>query len=397
MRVTRRRLLAVAASSTGAIAAGGTAAASARSRTAREPFHGAHQAGVTTPMQAHLHFTSFDVTAIGAAALRDLLRAWTDAAARMCAGHPLGPVGGDPQAPPADTGEAYGLGPARLTLTFGFGPSLFDGRFGLAGQRPAALADLPAFATDHLDPARCGGDLGVQACADDPLVAFHALRSLARIGEGAVRARWSQAGFDRTPGNAPAGATGRNLMGFKDGTNNLDASDAAAMRRNVWVPRADGPAWMAGGTYLVTRRIGIRIERWDASDLDEQETDVGRTNVVGAPLGERREFDPADPAKLPPDCHILLANPRRPASEAERILRRGYSYSDGLGPGGRLDAGLFFAAFQRDPRRQFVTIQRRLAAHDLLNEYLVHTGSALFAIPPGVREGGFVGETLLGR
>jgi deferrochelatase/peroxidase EfeB len=315
----------------------------------------------------------------------------------MCAGEPVGSIGGDPNRAPADTGEAYGLGAARLTLTFGLGPSIFDGRFGLAGRRPAALADLPAFPTDRLDPALCGGDLGVQACADDPQVAFHAIRTLARIGAGAVRQRWTQTGFDKTPESSPAGGTGRNLMGFKDGTNNLDASDRAAMRRNVWVAAADGPAWMAGGTYLVTRRIGIRIELWDASALGEQETDVGRTKVVGAPLGGRREFDPADPAKLPPHCHILLANPRASGSEAERILRRGYSYADGLREGGRLDAGLFFAAFQRDPRRQFVTIQRRLAAHDLLNEYLVHIGSALFAVPPGAHRGGFVGETLLGR
>jgi deferrochelatase/peroxidase EfeB len=356
----------------------------------RIPFHGPHQGGITTPMQAHLRFTSFDVGG-SRADLVDLLRHWSDSAARMCAGSPVGPVGGDPGSAPVDTGDAYGLPAGRLTVTIGFGPSLFDARFGLRASRPAALARLPAFRGDLLDPARSGGDIGVQACADDAQVAFHAVRTLARIGHGAVTARWSQSGFD----TAPRGETGRNLMGFRDGTNNLDASNAEAMRRNVWVGHGEQPAWMHGGTYLVTRRIRIQIERWDASDLDEQETDVGRRKVSGAPFGAGSEFAPVVPGLEPAHSHIMLANPRVAGSEGERILRRGYSFDDGLLPTGGLDAGLFFAAFQRDPRRQFVAIQRRLAAHDLLGEYLVHTGSALFAVPPGCRPGGYIGDTLL--
>ena len=389
MGTTRRRLLAGAGLAAGGVIAGTTPAAGA-SRGARLSFHGRHQGGITTPLQAHLRFAAFDVSG-SRADLAALLRAWSDAAARMCAGDPVGPVGGDPASAPVDTGEAYGLPASRLTVTIGLGPSLFDGRFGLRAERPAALAALPAFRGDRLDAARSGGDLAVQSCADDPQVAFHAVRTLARIGRGVAAGRWSQAGFD----SAPDGRTGRNLMGFKDGTNNLDASDAAAMRRNVWVASGDEPAWMGGGTYLVTRRIRIRIERWDASDLDEQETDVGRRKVSGAPFGARSEFTPVVPALEPRHSHIMLANPRAAGSEAERILRRGYSFDDGLMPGGKLDAGLFFAAFQRDPRRQFVPIQHRLAEHDLLGEYLVHTGSAVFAVPPGCRAGGYVGDTLL--
>jgi deferrochelatase/peroxidase EfeB len=356
----------------------------------RLPFHGRYQGGITTPPQGHLRFAAFDISGSGAD-LAALLRAWSDAAARMCAGEPVGPVGGDPGSAPVDTGDAFGLPASRLTLTIGFGPSLFDGRFGLAARRPRQLIDLPAFPGDRLDPARSGGDVGVQACSDDPQVAFHAVRTLARIGRGVAAARWTQAGFD----SAPDGRTGRNLMGFKDGTNNLDRSDEAVMDRNVWVGGADEPAWMRGGTFMVTRRIRIHIERWDASDLDEQETDVGRRKVSGAPFGARSEFAPVDPAREPRHSHIMLANPRGPQSEAERILRRGYSFDDGLLPNGKLDAGLFFASFQRDPRRQFVPIQRRLAEHDLLGEYLVHTGSAIFAVPPGCRAGGYVGDTLL--
>jgi deferrochelatase/peroxidase EfeB len=390
MGTTRRRLLASAGLAAGGVIAGATTAGAARDEGGRLPFHGRYQGGVTTPPQAHLRFTAFDVDG-SRAGLAGLLRAWSDAAAAMCAGRPVGPVGGDPGSAPVDTGEAYGLPAARLTVTIGLGPRLFDGRFGLGRVRPPALADLPAFRGDRLDPARCGGDLCVQARADDAQVAFHAVRTLARIGRGLATARWSQCGFD----SAPDGRTGRNLMGFKDGTNNLDGADPAAMRRNVWVGRADEPGWMRDGTYLVARRIRIRIERWDASDLDEQETDVGRRKVSGAPFGARSEFAPVDPALEPPHSHIMLANPRRAESEPERILRRGYSFDDGLLPDGRLDAGLFFVAFQRDPRRQFVTIQRRLAEHDLLGEYLVHTGSAVFAVPPGCRAGGYVGETLL--
>jgi deferrochelatase/peroxidase EfeB len=395
MKLTRRGLLASAAAGAGTMAIPGTAAASAYGDDAI-PFHGRHQAGVTTPAQAHLHFASFDVEARSAAGLRDLLRAWSEAASVMCSGRPDGQVGGSLDAAPGDTGDAYGLRPARLTVTLGLGPSLFDRRFGLAARRPPALADLPAFPADQLDPAISGGDLAVQACADDPQVAFHAVRMLARLGSGVVRQRWAQQGFSKTPGMSPASATGRNLLGFKDGSNNLRAADASAMRSNVWVNPGDGPAWMTWGTYLVTRRVRNHIEAWDASDLGEQQNVFGRYKVSGAPLGREHEFDRVDPKLLDPDCHILQANPRAAGSEAERILRRGYSFSDGVLANGELDAGLFFAAFQRDPRRQFVPIQRRLAAHDLLNEYLVHTSSGLFAVPPGCRAGGYVGETLLG-
>ncbi len=395
MKLTRRGLLASAAAGAGAMAVPGTAAASGYGPDAL-PFYGRHQSGVTTPVQAHLHFAAFDVETRSAAGLRDLLRAWSESASVMCGGHPDGSIGGDLNAPPADTGDAYGLRPARLTVTIGLGTSLFDGRFGLAGHRPPALADLPAFKWDQLDPARSGGDLAVQACADDPQVAFHAIRMLALLGSGAARRRWSQEGFSKTPGMSPAAATGRNLLGFKDGTNNLRTSDRARMLSNVWVNPGDGPEWMTWGSYMVIRRVRNHIEAWDASDLGEQQNVFGRYKVSGAPLGREHEFDRVDPRLLDPDCHILQANPRTSGSEAERILRRGYNFSDGVLPSGELDAGLFFIAYQRDPRRQFVTIQRRLAAHDLLNEYLVHTSSGLFAVPPGARHGGYVGETLLG-
>jgi deferrochelatase/peroxidase EfeB len=233
----------------------------------------------------------------------------------------------------------------------------------------------------------------VQACSAQAQVAFHAVRNLARIGRGAAAPRWAQTGF---LGTTPDGSTPRNLMGFKDGTNNLDPSDAAAMARNVWVSAADGPDWMVRGSYLVARRILIRIEAWDRTGLSEQEQIFGRRRANGAPLGGLEEHDAVVPARIPKDAHIILANPRGPGSEEERILRRGYNFGNTVDGLGQLEAGLFFLAYQRDPRRQFVPIQTRLAASDILNEYTQHTGSAIFAVPAGAARGGYVGQALLG-
>ena len=356
---------------------------------------GLHQAGITTPGQQHLALAAFDVApGTTKAQLVALMRTWQTAINVLCAGRPL-PGADDPAKAPADTGEALGQLADRLTITIGFGPSLFDGRFGLAAQRPPQLVDLPAFAGDRLDPARSGGDLSVQCCAERRLVAEHALRQLARLADGTAAVRWIQQGFNEPPAN-PADGSGRNLFGFKDGTANLDAADPVRMARNVWVDAADGPAWLAGGTLQVYRRVAMNLAEWDDSSLAEQEASIGRRRASGAPFGGSGEFDRPDNARTPIDAHIRLANPRTgQASEDERILRRGYSYHDGLA-GGSYDAGLAFIAYQRDPRRQFVPMQTRLAASDALNEYLTHTASAIFAIPPGTTAGGYIGETLLG-
>src|SRR4051794_41298248 len=232
-----------------------------------------------------------------------------------------------------------GLSPSRLTVTFGFGPSLFH-RFSLT--RPAPLRPLPALPGDELDPARSDGDLCVQACADDPQVAFHAVRNLARIGRGLVVMRWSQLGFGRTSTTSRNQSTPRNLMGFKDGTNNIKAEDRAALRNHVWVG-GEGPAWMRDGSYLVTRRIRMLIESWDRATLSDQEDTIGRTKVAGAPLGAHEEFDKVDlkAERIPTDAHIRLAAPA--TNGGIRILRRGYSFTDGFDEElGQLDAGLFF-------------------------------------------------------
>jgi deferrochelatase/peroxidase EfeB len=404
-RVTRRALLASAAGGglAAAAAAGGYAIghegdesedAGAAGQTV--PFYGRHQAGIATPAQDRLHFAAFDVEErLRGEDLRELLRAWSDAAARMTAGRMVGDVNDEQLAPPQDTGEALGLTPARLTVTFGVGPSLFDERFGLASLRPAPLRDLPALPGDELDRGRSGGDLCVQACADDPQVAFHAVRNLARIGRGAVTVRWSQLGFGRTSSTSRAQATPRNLMGFKDGTANLKAEDVAALDQHVWVggERSGEPSWLRNGTYLVARRIRMLIEVWDRTSLADQEQTIGRHKVTGAPLGERDEFATLKVDTLPADSHVRLAAPS--TNGGAKLLRRGYSFTDGLDDRlGQLDAGLFFLSFQRDPEA-FVRIQRRLGSADHLNEYIKHVGSGVWAVPPGAPKGGFVGQTLL--
>jgi len=381
-----------------------TPVAAAADLHAAVPLHGEHQAGIVTPAQDRMHFVAFDVTTTRRAELVDLLREWTRAAERMTAGEEAvegGAVGGVPQAPPGDTGEALDLPASALTLTVGVGGSLFDDRFGLAPSRPAALADLPAFPRDDLDPARGGGDLCVQACANDPQVAVHAVRNLVRIGFGAAAVRWSQLGFGRTSSTSRTQTTPRNLFGFKDGTNNVKAEDTDALAEHVWVQPGDGPDWMTGGSYLVARRIRMHIEIWDRTSLVEQEAIVGRAKGTGAPLGQLAEFDPRDfevggaggQPLIPKDAHIRLASAEELGGT--RILRRGYNFVDGSDGQGHLDAGLFFVCFARDPHRQFVPMQHALSSRDPMMEYLEHTGSALFAVPPGVRPGGHFGDTLL--
>ncbi|MBO7938355.1 deferrochelatase/peroxidase EfeB [Streptomyces sp. S9] len=347
-------------------------------------FHGPHQAGIATPVQDRLHFAAFDVTTTDRAAFVGLLKDWTDAARRMAAGKAVGEgaFGGLPEAPPDDTGEALGLKPSRLTLTVGFGPSLFK-KFGLDARRPDALIDLPRFAGDALDAARSDGDLCVQACADDPQVAVHAIRNLARIGMGKVVIRWSQLGFGKTSSTTPDAQTPRNLMGFKDGTRNIAGTETGRLEKFVWVGEKDGPAWMTGGSYLVARRIRMHIETWDRTSLQEQEDIFGRDKGEGAPVGKAKERDEPFLKAMLPDAHVRLAHPD--SNGGATLLRRGYSFTDGTDGLGRLEAGLFFLAYQRDVREGFVRVQRNLAT-DALNEYIQHVGSAVFAIPPGVRD-----------
>ena len=415
--VSRRGLLGLAGAGIAALGAGaGRTTASTTEGTVSDvyEFTGAHQAGITTPVQDRVHFAAFDIVTDSREELVELLREWTDAARRMTRGEPAGETGtasGPYDAPPDDTGEAADLSASGLTITFGFGPSLFTDssgtdRFGIAHRRPELLVDLPHFPADALEDARCGGDIAVQACADDPQVAVHAIRNLARIGFGRASVRWSQLGYGRTSSTSTQQVTPRNLFGFKDGTANIKAEHPQEVDDHVWVQAEDAEdttgqdsAWLTGGSYLVARRIRMMIETWDRSSLREQETIVGRTKHTGAPLSGGEESTEPDFARagrgdvplIDPASHVALAHPS--AHGGAKMLRRGYNYTDGSDGLGRLDAGLFFIAYVRNPATQYVPVQNTLARDDLMSEYLRHTGSGIWAVPAGIPAGSTTGGT----
>lgn len=385
----------------GAIAGHATASGAEAPASDVIEFRGDHQAGIVTPAQDRMHFVAFDITTDSRDDVVALLKKWTLMAERLTKGEETfdgGAVDGGQYNPPSDTGEALGLTASSLTLTIGFGPSMFD-RFDLASKKPASLADLQHFPADNLDPRRSGGDLCIQACADDPQVAVHAIRNLARVGFGTVSVKWSQLGFGRTSSTSTTQATPRNLFGFKDGTANLKAEDPTLLDDNVWVAETDDQPWMAGGSYLVARRIRMLIESWDRTTLKEQERVIGRSKGSGAPLGKQDEFDDLDLESQGPDGTLIEKTAHvRLASKEElggiQILRRGYNFTDGSDGFGHLDAGLFFIAYCRDPLTQFVPMQLALSRKDALNEYIQHVGSAVFACPPGVGESDYWGSTL---
>lgn len=347
-----------------------------------EPFHGDHQAGIVTPQQKYLQFASFDVHAAGRPALVALLKRWTAAAEQLTAGK-----GSDGMA---------AFDPAKLTITIGFGSTLFDHRFGLTARRPAALVEIPHFKGDRMDPGASNGDIGVQCCSTSHEVAMRAVHAMVAAAAPQAAVRWMQDGHILNPLPGEQRETPRNLFGFKDGTNNLKPSDTAKMKSNVWVNPGDGVDWMTNGSYLVTRKIEMLVDDFLPEPLPEQQHAIGREKGTGAPIGQPSEFSPVIPRMEPIDAHIIIANPRKGNSQAERILRRGYTYTDGFdttinSPTG----GLFFMCYQRDPRHQFISIQSRLAVGDRMAHYVIHRTSALFAVPPGIKSGGFVGQGLL--
>ncbi|MEU9162051.1 Dyp-type peroxidase [Streptomyces sp. NPDC048424] len=403
-RLGRRALL--GAAGLGVVGAGTAAVAGLRTggappvRARTVAFHGRHQAGILHPRQAHARLAAFDFgtrTDRGRAAA--LLLRWSTAAERLTRGEPVGEELSPPGSRAVDTGSALGAGPASLTLTFGLGATFFD-RVALTSARPEALAPLPAFPDDQLDPARGGGDLFVQIAADDPLVTVHALRTLQRLAHGEATVRWTMAGFTSAPEGASPGRAHRNLMGHLDGTANPDPADPAERARIV-VSDPAAPAWLAGGSYLVVRRIRMLLDHWDTLPRDHRDQAVGRRTADGTPLTGGQETTPADLGAARPDgvpviatnAHIRLAAPA--TTGGATMLRRGWSYHDGLRPDGAPDAGMLFLAWQSDPRTGFVPVQHRLARGDALARYAVHEASSLFVAPAGASPGAYVGQALL--
>jgi deferrochelatase/peroxidase EfeB len=412
--MSRRGLLALGGGvglATGALVGGAVGAnwlgggtASPETDSLEYPFFGEHQAGIVTPAQDRLHFAAYDVRE---QTTRDeliaLLTDWTYAAGRLTMGLGVSAKGafdGGPYLPPDDTGEAADLGPSGLTITFGFGRSLFltdDGqdRFGLADRLPPGFTGLPKMVNDFIDPALSGGDLCIQACANDPQVAVHAVRNLTRIGFGRTQMRWSQLGFGRTSSTSTSQSTPRNLFGQKDGTRNVKAEEPDRLTEHVWID--DGPTAAIGGSYLVARRIAMTIEVWDGVQLTEQDRVLGREKRTGAPLSGGEEFTDPDFAKtdnagdplIDTRSHVFRTAPEN--NDGIAMLRRGYNYVDGTTDTGRLNAGLFFIAFVKSPER-FAAVHKNMARDDLFVEYLKTTSSSVFLIPPGITEGEHVGQ-----
>ncbi|MEU5718334.1 iron uptake transporter deferrochelatase/peroxidase subunit [Streptomyces sp. NPDC020403] len=359
-------------------------------------FHGKHQPGITTPLQARGHLVAFDLAAgAGRREAAALMRRWSAVAQRLMAGEPA--EGGREH----DTGVALDAGPSSLTVTFGFGRTFFD-RTGLIPHRPPALDPLPPFSSDHLDPKRSGGDLWVQVGADDALVAFHALRALQKEAGPTARVRWQMNGFNRTPGATDRPMTARNLMGQVDGTNNPKPTEDDFDGR-IFVPSGGhaAHAWMANGSYAVVRRIRMLMDDWEALTVERQEQVIGRRKADGAPLSGGSESTPMDLDKAGPDgkllipenAHSRVASPGKNGGAA--MLRRPFSYHDGISEDGTPDAGLLFVCWQADPFKGFIPVQRKLDRGDALSRFVRHEASALFAVPGGAAAGEYVGQRLL--
>ncbi|MGW2472315.1 iron uptake transporter deferrochelatase/peroxidase subunit [Streptomyces sp. NPDC001665] len=411
--LSRRRLLSTAgaAGATGLVlgaAGGATGYAATRDEaptalttvgSTEVMFHGKHQPGITTPLQASGHLIAFDL-APGAERKQAaaLMRRWSALAQRLMAGEP---TPGAADGPGHDTGVALDAGPSSLTVTFGFGATFFE-RTGLTAHRPPGLDPLPPFSSDHLDTARSNGDLWVQIGADDALVAFHALRAVQKEAGSAATVRWQMNGFNRTPGATAKPMTARNLMGQIDGTGNPKPTDDDFTAR-VFVPGGQDPAydWLTGGSYAVVRRIRMLLDDWEKLPVERQERVIGRRKADGAPLSGGTETTAMDLDKAGPDgkplipdnAHARISSPERNSGAA--MLRRPFSYHDGIAPDGTPDAGLLFICWQADPLRGFVPVQRKLDRGDALSPFIRHEASGLFAVPGGAAAGEYVGQRLL--
>ncbi|MER5220254.1 iron uptake transporter deferrochelatase/peroxidase subunit [Streptomyces flaveus] len=401
--ISRRRLIGTAGATGLALGAAGGAAGYAAAPSADQAvplsslgadelmFHGKHQPGITTALQARGHLVAFDLTAgAGRREAAALLRRWSATAQRLMAGEEAGSE---------DTDVARDAGPSSLTVTFGFGHSFFA-RTGLEKQRPIALDPLPDFSSDHLDKARSDGDLWVQIGANDALVAFHALRAIQKNAGSAARVRWQMNGFNRSPGATTQPMTARNLMGQIDGTRNPKPSEADFDQR-IFVPDSGEPSWMAGGSYAVVRRIRMLLDDWEKLSLKDQEDVIGRRKSDGAPLTggtettepELEKTDTSGKLVIPINAHARITRPDQNGGAA--MLRRPFSFHDGFDTDGVPDAGLLFVCWQADPLRGFVPVQRKLDRGDALSAFIRHEASGLFAVPGGAAEGEYVGQRLL--
>ncbi|MDN5748693.1 MAG: Dyp-type peroxidase [Pseudonocardia sp.] len=403
--LSRRRFVA-AALGTGA-AAGLTGCTAATGQVTHRPrfvpFAGDHQAGITAlPIPAQGLLAAFSVQSVGRAGLASLFADLSDEIRGLMAGTP--PPVRDPAYPPVDSGILGAQPPPDdLSIVVSVGASLFDDRFGLADRRPTELVTMPFLANDRLDPDRSHGDLLISLQAGHIDTLQFALRQLMRRTREHLVLAWLVEGYGRGAGAASAAATPRNLLGFKDGTANLDAGDTALMDRHVWVGADSGePRWAVGGSYQAVRIIRMFVEFWDRTQLVEQEAIIGRHKITGAPLGRHGEFD--DPGyaddphglRIPLAAHIRRANPRTPETAENLILRRGFSFTRGFDRAGRLDQGLAFVSYQHSLASGFLAVQERISG-EALEEYVQGQGGGFFFALPGTVDGSrFLGDELVG-
>ena len=373
-----------------------TQATDASAEQASYPFHGANQSGIMTPFakQAATCVATFNFTATDKAALADLLQTITTRARFLTTGG-IAPNLGVSQ-PPSDSDVLGPVIPADgLTATLSVGSTLFDDRYGLADRKPLKLQPLTAFPNDSPDPAWLHGDLLLQLSANHQDTVHHAIRDITKHTRGGMQLRWKIEGYNSPP--RPSG-TGRNLLGFKDGTANPTGALADSL---IWVDDAAEPAWAQGGSYLAVRLIRMLVEFWDRVSINEQEGMFGRRRDTGAPLDGTNEFDTPDYKADPngnviaADAHIRLANPRTTATANQRLLRRSYNYDLGMDENGNLQAGHIFIAYQQDLERQFITVQKRLIGEPLI-DYVQPFGGGYFYTLPGVSDSSdWYGRTML--
>ncbi|WP_314283819.1 iron uptake transporter deferrochelatase/peroxidase subunit [Haemophilus sputorum] len=339
------------------------------------PFFGPHQAGITTPAQKHIYFMVLDLHSQDINEIKEMFQTWTKYSQKLTKGEMVEGYSENGYIPPKDTGEAEDLPTYNLTLTFGVSPSFFK-KLNIEKFCPPELVDLPHFPRDQLREEYSGGDICIQACADDPQVAFHAVRNLVRVARSHITMHWSQSGFNSFDKHTP-----RNLFGFRDGTANLQQGEA--LDKVVWY---QGNNWLKEGSFLIARRVQMFLETWDRTNLNEQQNTFGRYKQNGAAYGQKEEFDKVELGTdekpiLPEDSHVHLAK-----KAGMEILRRSYSYASGVDQKtGQFDTGLLFISFQHNPEN-FIKIQKMLGNIDKMNEYITHVGSGIFACFAGVKD-----------
>lgn len=354
-------------------------------------FYDTHQSGITTPVQRHIYFLVADLHSTNLDDIKQMFQDWTQFGAKLMNGDNIKPYDTNPHLPPSDTGEADSLGAYGLTLTFGISPSFLK-KLNLTDKAPPEFSDLPHFPRDQIRPELSGGDICIQACANDPQVAFHAVRQLVRQARSLITMKWSQSGYNSFDDETQ---TPRNLFGFKDGTANADT--LKDLGKWLWATGTDKTTWFDGGTYLVARIIQMHLETWDRTSLVGQEDTFGRHRDTGAAIGKAGEFDAFDVNEKDDKGNLVIAEPTHMGLAKRtglQLLRRSFSYSSGIDPKtGQFNAGLLFISFQKSPV-QFSVIQNAFGNTDKMTEYTTHIGSGLFACFAGVKEGGYLGQKL---